>query len=169
VKSKGDWATVKYIALTLLAVLATLDGASAGSYATRAQQRYVPYSAQLPACDDPGVLSRIGERFAQKETSYWNSALQVGGYDRIREIGFRANGLDYIPRRYCVARVEATDLQHYAVIYSVGEGLGIIGWGYGVEWCVIGLDRNLAYAPGCSAARPFLERDLTEWGVKARY
>jgi hypothetical protein len=160
---------MKRIALIILAMLAASSVASAGSYATPAQQRYVPYSAQLPACDDTGVLARISDRFAQKEAGYWNSSLQIGGYDRIREIGLRANGLAYIPRRYCVARVELNDQHPRAVIYSIAEDLGIIGWDFGVEWCVIGLDRNLAYAPECSAARPFLDRELTEWAVRARY
>jgi hypothetical protein len=160
---------MKRSALTILAMLAALGVANAGSYVTPAQQRYIPYSAKLPACDDPGVLSRISDRFAQKESGYWNSNLQIGGYDRIREIGLRANGLGYIPRRYCVARIESSDRRPHAVLYSIGEDLGIIGWDYGVEWCVVGLDHNLAYAPGCSAARPFLERELAEWAVKARY
>ena len=45
----------------------------------------------------------------------------------------------------------------------------MIGWGYGVEWCVVGLDRNLAYAPACSVLRPFVERYLGEAAMRARY
>ena len=55
------------------------------------------------------------------------------------------------------------------VIYDIGEGLGIIGLGYGVEWCVVGLDRNLAYAPACSSLRPFAERFLGEAALRERY
>ena len=39
-------------------------------------------------------------------------------------------------------------------VYSINEDLGIIGFGFGVEWCVGGLDRNDAYAPNCKMARP---------------
>lgn len=28
------------------------------------------------------------------------------------------------------------------------------GFGQGVEWCVVGLDRDWAYNPACRAARP---------------
>jgi hypothetical protein len=153
---------MKSFAVAIIALLALCGGAHAQGYSTPAEQRYSPYSASLPTCDDPGVLSRISDRFQQKEAEYWNSTLQIGGYDRIREIGFRANGLGYIPRRYCLARAQGSDLKRHAVIYAIGEDLGIIGWGYGVEWCVVGLDRNLAYAPGCQAVRPFLERHLGE-------
>jgi len=30
----------------------------------------------------------------------------------------------------------------------------MIGQTYGVEWCVVGLDRNWAYSPSCKMARP---------------
>jgi len=153
---------MKSFAVAIIALLALCGVARAQGYSTPAEHRYSAYSGSLPTCDDPCVLSRISDRFQQKESEYWNSTLQIGGYDRIREIGFRANGLGYIPRRYCLARAQVSDLRRHAVIYAIGEDLGIIGWGYGVEWCVVGLDRNLAYAPGCQAVRPFLERHLGE-------
>ena len=31
---------------------------------------------------------------------------------------------------------------------------GFAGYGNGVEWCVVGLDRNWAYNPSCRAAKP---------------
>jgi hypothetical protein len=30
----------------------------------------------------------------------------------------------------------------------------MIGSTYGVEWCVVGFDRNMAYSPACKMARP---------------
>ncbi len=160
---------MKRILLCLAALLALGAGAHAAGIVVPAEQRYAAYSADLPPCDDSGVLARISDRFAQKESGYWNSPLQIGGYDRIREIGFRSNGLGYIPRRYCVARALGSDSKERTVIYDVEESLGIIGWGYGVEWCVVGLDRNFAYAPACSALRPFVERYLGEAALRARY
>src|SRR5471032_1386807 len=160
---------MKSFAVAIIALFAVCGGASAQGYSTPAEQRYSPYTADLPACDDPGVLSVITDRFDHKESAYWNSALQIGGYDRIRQIGFRANGLGYIPRRYCVARAQLSDLKPRNVIYAIQEDLGIIGIGFGVEWCVIGLDRNLAYAPGCQAVRPFLERNLSEKALRELY
>jgi hypothetical protein len=160
---------MKRILLCLAALFALSAGAHAGGIVVPAEQRYSAYSADLPPCDDPGVLARITDRFAQRESGYWNSPLQIAGYDRIQEIGFRSNGLGYIPRRYCVARALDADSRQRTVIYDVEESLGIIGWGYGVEWCVVGLDRNFAYAPACSALRPFVERYLGETAVRARY
>ena len=125
-----------------------------------AEERYQPYTGQLPLCTDPGVLGTIQQRFAEKESGYWNSALQIVAYDRFRETGYRRNGFDYIPRRYCSARAYLNDGRARQVTYWVGENLGTIGWGltfapgWGVEWCVDGLDRNRAYGPACRAARP---------------
>jgi hypothetical protein len=159
---------MRTFAIAFLVVAALCGGAQAQGYSTPAEQRYSPYSGSLPVCDDPGVLSTITSRFAQKETEYWHSGLQMGGCERIREIGLRANGAGYIPRRYCVARAQLSDLKPRAVIYAIREGLGIIGWGYGVEWCVVGRDENLAYAPGCQAVRPIMDTDiLGEKGLQA--
>jgi len=157
---------MKSLAVAIVVLMALAGAARAQGYSTPAEQRYSAYDAQLPACDDPGVLGRISDRFGQKESEFWNSSLQIGGYDRVRQIGFRANGLGYIPRRYCLARAQFGDLRPRTVVYQIEEDLGIIGWGYGVEWCVIGLDRNLAYAPGCQALRPFLERNLGEKALR---
>jgi len=124
-----------------------------------AENRYQPYTGALPLCADPAVLGNIQSRFADRESGYWNSALQIVSYDRIRENGYRSNGLDYIPRRYCTARAYMNDGRIRQVTYWVGENLGMIGWGltwwpsWGVEWCVAGLDRNYAYGAACRAAR----------------
>jgi hypothetical protein len=42
------------------------------------------------------------------------------------------------------------------VHYSIIEDGGFAGTGFssGVEWCVVGLDRNWAYGRNCRAARP---------------
>jgi hypothetical protein len=140
-----------------------------GHIVVPAEDRYAAYTANLPACDDPDVLNRIHDRFREKESEYWASSLQIAAYDRIREFSFRGNGLDYIPRRYCVARALLNDNHEHTVIYDIGEDLGMIGWGYGVEWCVVGLDRNLAFAPACTGLRPYAERFLGEEVLHTRY
>ena len=131
-----------------------LAGAVEARPLTPAEQRYSRYSGALPACDDPTVLSRIQSRFSTRESGYWNSPLEIQGYDRVREIGWRSWGADHIPRRYCMARGYFNDMKLRQVSYWIGEDLGMIGWGYGVEWCVHGLDRNHAFAPDCKMARP---------------
>ena len=40
------------------------------------------YDAIVPLCDEPGALSTIQSRFAQKEGRFWNSELQIVGFER---------------------------------------------------------------------------------------
>jgi hypothetical protein len=134
--------------------LAALAGPGLAREITPAEDREIPYSAAMPACHDPGVLKRITAAFAERELRFWNSALTIAAYDKIRPIAFRPWGLDTIPRRYCTATATTSDGKRRRVDYSVREDLGFIGGGYGVEWCVAGLDRNWGYAPACRMARP---------------
>jgi len=62
--------------------------------------------------------------------------------------------LDYIPRRFCTGTAILSDGVKRRIDYSVREGLGLIGVTWGVDYCVLGLDRNWAYAPACQMARP---------------
>ena len=158
-------------------------------YGTPAEARWAPFHANfanVPVCDDPSVLSTITRRFADTENAYWGGVHAIAGYERIREIGLRSNGLDYIPRRYCVGRALILDPRApiperpraNTVVYNVGAAEGMIGWSWGVEWCVVGLDREHAYEPACAVLRPIIERRIGvlkevnwsgEYGLKARY
>ena len=119
-----------------------------------AEHRLLPWSAAIPGCQDPGVLSEIASRFAQKEAQFWNSSLTILGYERIRPVAWRPWGLDTIPRRFCTATATTSDGRKRRVDYLVQEDLGIIGATWGVVWCVSGLDRGRTYAPNCKMARP---------------
>ena len=48
-------------------------------------------------------------------------------------------------------------LPHWAAVQpdapAIEDG-GFAGFGQGVEWCVVGLDRNWAFNPACKAAKP---------------
>jgi hypothetical protein len=160
---------MKRLALVFAAFFAFGAAAHAGGVVVPAEQRHSPYSGALSPCDDSWILGEITYGFGATESGFWASSLQIGGYDRIREIGFRANGLGYIPRRFCVARVALNDQSFHLIVYQIQESLGFVGFGQGVQWCVVGLDRNLAYAPACSALRPYVTRFLGEKALTARY
>jgi hypothetical protein len=99
------------------------------------------------------ALSTITSQFREKESSFWNSDLQITGFGAIRETAFRPWQSDNIPRRYCSAEAMISDGKPRTVHYSIIEDGGFAGFGQGVEWCVTGLDRNWAYNPACRAAR----------------
>ncbi|HSI40582.1 MAG TPA: hypothetical protein VLA00_08575 [Xanthobacteraceae bacterium] len=112
------------------------------------------YDGIVPACDTPDALKRIATTFAQTEARFWNSSLKIDDFDRVHQIAFRPWGEEYQPRRYCEARVLVSDKRWRTVYYSIIEDGGFIGFSWGVEWCVTGLDRNYAYAPNCRMAKP---------------
>ncbi|MDB5549984.1 MAG: hypothetical protein JWP21_3431 [Tardiphaga sp.] len=110
------------------------------------------YDGNLPACES--MLGRVSSRFAEKESTFWNSALQIVGYDHVQETAFRPWQSDNIPRRYCSARAMLNDGKPRTVHFSIIEDGGIASFGDGIEFCVVGLDRNWAFNPACKAARP---------------
>jgi hypothetical protein len=155
--------------LAVAALVSTSVSSLANSPRVRAEERVFAYDAQLPTCDDPGVIGRIQGRFNGREPTYWNSSLQLSSVDRIRETHFRPNGQDLIPRRYCTGRALLSDGKYHTLTYNLVEDGGITGWhgsfffglvrfptagSYNVEWCVSGLDRHRSYAPDCRMARP---------------
>jgi len=112
------------------------------------------YDGVLPPCDAQAALGKITSRFGEKESAFWNSSLKIAGYDQIREVAFRPWAANTIPRRFCSAIVYISDGSKHALHYVIGEDTGMIGQTWGVEWCVVGLDRNRAYNPGCKMAQP---------------
>ena len=59
-----------------------------------------------------------------------------------------------MPGRFCSAIIQISDGRTTVVHYSIAEDTGMIGMTWGVEWCVVGLDRNWSFNPACKMARP---------------
>jgi hypothetical protein len=115
------------------------------------------YDGAVPSCD--WGTGTISSRFRQKEWKFWASDAVIDEFAEVREIAFRPFGNTLIPRRYCEAKVLVSSYsfgqQRWTkVYYSIGEDQGFAGFTWGVTWCVVGMDRNLAYAPECKQARP---------------
>jgi hypothetical protein len=127
---------------------------SASTYAGPLERLVTGYHGYIPPCDSAFALSTISWRFGYKEWRFWGSPDQLTQFGDVREIGYRPWGPSYVPRRYCSAKVRVSNLRDTTVYYSIIEKGGFAGVGYGVEWCVVGWDQNLAYSPNCRAARP---------------
>jgi len=142
-------------ALAALSILAMGGEAFAANWVE--ENFYLPgprYDGVLPACDAQNVLGKIVSRFGDKEHWYWNSALTITGFENIREVAYRPWAANTIPRRFCTGFVYISDRTRRQLHYSIGEDTGIINSTWGVEWCVVGLDRNWAYNPACKLAQP---------------
>lgn len=141
------------IALTLMGVLATAAPAAAANWLEMNFWLSGPrYDSALPPCD--WGLGAVASGFASKEAGYWNSTLHIVGFGKVRETGLRAWAEQSIPRRFCSAEARISDGIARTVHYVIAEDTGLIGASWGVEWCVVGLDRNWAYNPRCKMARP---------------
>ena len=146
----------RYIPLIAAATFAGLGAVAPAHAASWLEKNFwlsgPNYDGVLPPCE--AALNKIARRFAQKESRFWNSSLQIVSFEGVRETAFRpwANGT--IPRRYCSATAYVSDGRKHRVNYWIGEDTGMIGMTWGVEWCVVGLDRNWAYNPRCKEARP---------------
>jgi len=113
------------------------------------------YDAIMPDCAAPKALGRIATNFAEKERLYWNSKLLIVEFSHVREIAFRPwAAVNTIPRRFCSGKVKVSNGKRHRVYYSIIENGGPIGATWGVEWCVVGFDRNWAYNPACRMAQP---------------
>jgi hypothetical protein len=139
------------LAATLLLICA--GGASARPV-DPAENRFIPFNGSIPSCDDWWTLNYISNDFNVHEHWFFNSPLEITEIEKTGEIGYRTNGLDFVPRRYCVARARFNDGRAREVKYNLIEGGGFVGIGEGIQWCVVGLDRYHVYSPACSAAGP---------------
>ena len=83
------------------------------------------YDGVLPPCE--AALDTIAFRFGQKEGRFWNSDLQILGFERVREIAFRPWAPQTVPRRFCTAVAAVSDGHKHTVNYWIGEDTGMIG------------------------------------------
>jgi hypothetical protein len=112
------------------------------------------YDRVTPGCDYRPALDRIIGDFGLKEARFWKSELQIVGIENIRETAVLPWAAQSIPRRFCSGTALISDGMRHPIYYSIAEDSGMIGMDWGVNSCVVGLDRNWAYGPACRAARP---------------
>jgi len=144
---------LRSFAVAALVVTGVVTSAAAAGWLEKSIYLSGPrYDGVLPPCE--AGLGTITYRFAQKESRFWNSDLQIVGFERVKEIAFRPWAPQTVPRRFCTAVASVSDGHKHTVNYWIGEDTGMIGMTWGVEWCVVGLDRNWAYNPACKMARP---------------
>jgi hypothetical protein len=112
------------------------------------------YDRDLPVCDYSQALDRIIANLHTKEFRFWNSELRIVGIENIHETADLPWAAQSIPRRFCSGTAVISDGTKHPINYSIAEDTGMIGMGWGVNFCVADLDRNWAYRPECRAAGP---------------
>jgi hypothetical protein len=133
-------------------LLAAADAQAANFW----QKNFGLFGPRYDGTDVPceAALDDVAARFAEKESTFWNSSLTITQFLNVHEIAYRPWQSDTIPRRYCTATAVISDGKPRIINFSIIEDGGLMSIGPGVEFCVVGLDRNWAYNPTCRMARP---------------
>jgi hypothetical protein len=112
------------------------------------------YDRIIPACDYRLALERVMENFHTKETRFWNSQLRIIGFEDLKETAVLPWAAQSIPRRFCRGVAVINDGTRHPIFFSIVEDTGMIGAVWGVQFCVVGLDRDWAFNPACATAQP---------------
>ncbi len=146
---------VTCVALGLaLSVLCASNGRAANWFEKNFWMSGPNYDRDMPACDYAAALDTVIAHFASKEARFWNSELRIVGIENIRQTAYLPWAAQSIPRRFCSGIAVVNDGRRRPIYYSIASGTGMIGMGWGVNFCVVGLDREWAYNPACRAAKP---------------
>ena len=150
----GRFSVKPLMAAALLAGAGSVTGQAANWFEMNTGLGGPRYEAVVPLCGEPFALWKIQSRFSRKEGRFWDSSLAIVRFENVREVAFRPWANNTIPRRFCNARALTSDGKWRMVHYSIIEDGGMIGASWGVEWCVVGVDRNWANNPACRMAKP---------------
>lgn len=107
-----------------------------------------------PACDEDAVLRRITAHFDQAEARYWHTGVRMAQITQARETAFRDWDPKIIATRYCSGTAYLSDGSRYGLVYWLRSEQGFAGVGWGVQFCLVGRDRDYSYAPHCRNLRP---------------
>ena len=109
----------------------------------------------LPACDEPGVLKRISDKFAQQDANITFTGLVIEHIGEVRERAARVGGPSLIDRRYCGATAWFSNGGTSEVVYLIeGPKLGTFSIGWSVESCLPDFDPYRVYDARCRAIGP---------------
>jgi len=128
--------SIKKLALLVLLVFLSTIPVRAGLL----EPVLLPHLQSFPTCGEPKVLATIIKKFNWAEKNTWQRGFQLDAIERVRE-GQVFDSVDaLIPRRYCRGHALLTNGKHQSVYYLIEGGQGFAGTGFGVTFCVGGLD-----------------------------
>ncbi len=110
--------SLRYLLVAALVAASAASPAAAAGWIEKGIYLIGPrYDGVLPPCE--AALDTIASRFAQKEGRFWNSDLQILGFDRVRETAFRPWAPQTVPRQFCTAVAQVSDGHLHRVHYSI--------------------------------------------------
>lgn len=102
-------------------------------------------------CEDTGILARISEKFSYQVRHVPNLPdVGIAEFRRIHQHRYLPYREDRpIARRYCGATAVLSDGSKHNLWYLIEDGMGLVGIGDNVEFCVSGFDRWKVYNGRC--------------------
>jgi hypothetical protein len=105
------------------------------------------------ACTDVGALNRIVHRFAWAERTQWHRGFVIERISNPRPSGHSFAEPGQVVRDYCVGDSVMSNGMLFTVYYAIEHGLGFVGLGSNVDFCVLGLDPWHIYDGDCRTVR----------------
>ena len=107
----------------------------------------------LPQCSEPKVLTKIIRRFEKADRKLWYAGIVITSINKIAERAYNVYTDSLINRRYCRGRALMSSGKYRQVHYVIEQGMGLAGFGWGVEYCLKGSDGWHAYDGWCRVLR----------------
>ncbi len=107
----------------------------------------------LPACEADKVHEQIISRFNQADRTLWGSGIRLRSISNSHEHAYNIYPDSPINRRYCQAKAWMSDGRARVMHFVIEQGMGLAGFKWGVEYCLKGSDRWLAYNGWCRVLR----------------
>ena len=104
-------------------------------------------------CDNAAAIDDIMDDFAWAEQTLWHRGFAMQSIDNPRPSGHRFAEPGLVKRDYCVADSVMTNGMQFPVYYAIEHGLGFVGIGSNVDFCVAGLDPWHVHDGDCRTVR----------------
>lgn len=129
----------------------TISPALAADYAA-------PMDAVAPppgevVCANANALARIERIFAYTERTLWHRGFVMESIGNPRPSGHPYTEPGLVQRDYCVADSVMTDGSEHRVYYAIEHGLGFVGIGDEVDFCIPALDPWRVHDGDCRTVR----------------
>ena len=110
-------------------------------------------TADIRACADARMLTRITERFAWAERKTWRRGYLIASIEdsRLRYTAFK--GPSMIRHRHCRATALMTNGARRTLFYTISAGMGLASIGDSVDYCLAGLDPWRVHGAACRSLR----------------
>lgn len=105
-------------------------------------------------CAERSVLREITRRFDRTEAQYWHTGVRMAAITGPRPASTRLWPPETTVIHYCSATAYLSDGARHELVYWLRTVTGFAGYGWGVEFCLVGRDRHMSYAPACRMLRP---------------